>query len=406
MDLDNFHDLLTPMGQNALAAAMALQPREKDFLPHFQNLSKVYPLDIARGALEIAILRGEATSKFPQADQLYFTREALQQASYHEISTHRAERYRGYTQIADLGCSIGGDTKTLAGVAPTIGIDRDSLRLAMARENLKTLDLDADFIQADLVSSFPCLQYPSVALFFDPAKRENGRSISSVKKYIPPLPTIANWLSYYPALSVKISPAVEMKELFGYDAEVEFISLNGQLKETMLWFGPLKSGQRRATVLPGPHMMIDDVTTLDLSRRPTLAISQPLRYFYEPDPAVIRAGMVQALMVRLGAAQINQEIAYLTADKKISTPFARVWEVEGWFPFQLKKLRAYLRERNVSSVTVKKQGSPILPEDLIHALHLSEETVAGKQAGEERVLFLTRLRDYAIVVVCYPEETG
>jgi hypothetical protein len=398
MDLENFHDVLTPMGQNALAAAMALQPREKDFLPHFQKLSKIYPLDIARGALEIAILRGEAKSKFTQADQLYFTREALEQASNYEVSLHRAERYRGYAQIADLGCSVGGDTIALAGVAPTIGIDRDPLRLSMARANLKSLDLDADFVQTDLVNSFPCLQYPSVALFFDPARRENGHRISSVKKYIPPLPTVAKWLTYYPALGIKISPAVDMKELFGYDAEVEFISLKGQLKETVLWFGPLKAGQRRATVLPGPHMMIDDVTTIDLSRRPTLAIAKPLQYFYEPDPAVIRAGMVQALMVRLGAAQVDQEIAYLTADKKNLSPFARVWKIEDWFPFQLKKLRAYLRERNIGLVTVKKRGSPILPEDLIQALHLS------KDATEERVIFLTRMRDQPIVVICYPEE--
>ena len=398
MDLENFRDLLTPIGQNALATAMDVDPREKDFLTHFQNLSKIYPREIARGALEIAILRGEAKSKFPQADQLYFTREALEQASSYEVSSHRAERYRGYVQIADLGCSIGGDTLALADVAPTIGIDRDPSRLAMAQANTKALGLEADFIQTDLVSSFPCLRYPSVALFFDPARRENGRRISSVKKYIPPLSTVANWLSYYPALGVKISPAVDMKELFGYDAEVEFISLKGELKEAVLWFGPLKAGQRRATVLPGPHMMIDDVTTIELSQRPTLAIAQPLRYFYEPDPAVIRAGMVQALMVRLGAAQVDQEIAYLTADKKVSTPFARVWQIEDWFPFQLKKLRAYLRERKVGLVTVKKRGSPILPEDLIQALHLS------KDADEERVVFLTRMKDHPIVIVCYPEE--
>jgi len=398
MDLENFRDLLTPMGQDALATAMDITPKEKDFLPHFQHLSKTYPREIARGALEIAILRGEAKLKFPQAAQLYFTREALEQASSYEVAVHRAERFRGFAQIADLGCSIGSDTLALAEVAPTIGIDRDPLRLAMAQANLKALGLRADFIQTDLLSSFPCMQYPSVALFFDPARRENGRRISSVKKYIPPLSIVTKWLSYYPALGVKISPAVDMRELFGYGAEIEFISLKGELKETVLWFGPLKAGQRRATVLPGPHMMIDDVTTLDLSQRPTLAIAQPLQYFYEPDPAVIRAGMVQALMVRLGAAQVDQEIAYLTADKKKSTPFARVWEIEAWFPFQLKKLRAFLRERNVGLVTVKKRGSPIAPEDLIQALHLS------KDATEERVIFLTRMRDVPIIVVCYPEE--
>jgi hypothetical protein len=398
MDRTAFYDLLTPIGQSALAAAKDLRPREDDFLTHFQNLSKRYPREIARSALETEILRTKAIKKFPQAEKMYFTREALEQASNFEVSSYRAERYRGYKQIADLGCSIGGDTLALAGVSPAAGLDRDPLRLAMAQANANALGLPSDFIQTDLVTSFPCLSYPYVALFFDPARRADGRRITSVKKYIPPLNIVADWLSYFPAIGVKISPGVDMWELFGYDAEVEFISLRGDLKEAMLWFGPLKAGQRRATVLPGPHMMIDDITPVAPSQRPTLAVSQPRQYFYEPDPAVLRASMVRTLMVRLGAAQIDETIAYLTADKKISTPFARVWPVEAWFPFKLKKLRAYLREHNVGQVTVKKRGSPILPEDLIQALHLS------KDATEERVIFLTKLRGNPIVVICYPDE--
>ncbi len=396
MDLINFRELLDPIGQDALRSAMEMQPQEKDFLSLFQNLSKAFPRELARTALKTAILRGEATTKFPQADKMYFTREALEQASGYEVSSYRAERYRGYAQIADLGCSIGGDTLSIAEIAPVIGIDRDPLRLAMAQANMRALNLDVPLIKTDLESSFPCLEYPTVAIFFDPARRLNGRRISSVRKYIPPLQIIAEWLKYYPALGVKISPAVNKRELFGYDAEIEFISFRGELKEAVLWFGPLKAGQRRATVLPGPHMMVDDITPIEPSRRPTLAMAQPLQYFYEPNPAIIRAGMVQALMVRLGAAQIDQDIAYLTANKKKTTPFARVWEVEAWFPFQLKKLRTYLRERNVGLVTVKKRGSPILPEDLIQTLRLS------KDAREERVVFLTQMRDRPIVVVCFP----
>jgi len=398
MDLTAFYDLLTPIGQSVLSATVDIQPREDDFLTHFQTLSKRYPREIARSALEIAILRAEAAAKFPQAEKMYFTREALEQASSFEVSSYRSERYRGFEQLADLGCSIGSDTLAMGSVAPTVGLDRDPLRLAMARANSEALGLTVNFIQTDLVTSFPCLPYPYVALFFDPARRVNGQRISSVKKYIPPLNMVADWLSYFPAIGVKISPGVDMRELIGYDAEIEFISLRGELKEAVLWFGPLRAGQRRATVLPGPHMMIDDITPVDPSQRPTLAISQPRQYFYEPDPAIIRAGMVRALMVRLGAAQIDENIAYLTADKKIITPFARIWPVEAWFPFKLKKLRAFLRERNVGQVTVKKRGSPILPEDLIQSLHLS------KDASEERVVFLTKLRGTPIMVICYPEE--
>lgn len=393
MDLNTFYELLSPIGQEALRAAQNLQPREKDFLPHFQRMCKDFPREIARGALTTAILRLEAAAKFVQAPQMYFTREALEQASNFEVARHRAARYRDVTQIVDLGCSIGGDTLALAAAAPTIGIDRDPLRLAMAQANTRALRLNAEFIQTDLRHAFPCLQpRPETALFFDPARRINGRRIFSVEKYIPPLSSAVHWLSDFAGMGVKVSPAVRLHEITSYDAEVEFVSLRGELKEAVLWFGALKRGRRQATVLPGPHTMIDDGSLSEIAD----CLSEPRRYFYEPDPAVLRAGMVQNLMVTLQAAQVDREIAYLTADQRVTTPFARVWEVEAWFPFQLKRLRAYLRERQVGLVTVKKRGSAIQPEELIRALRLAKEMPA------ERIVFLTQLQGRPIVVVCYP----
>ncbi len=96
MQIETFRRLLTPAGQEALGAAQALQPREEDFLRDFQALSRRYDADLARAALETAIARRKAAAKFPFAEQLYFTREALEQASGWEIATYRAERFRHF----------------------------------------------------------------------------------------------------------------------------------------------------------------------------------------------------------------------------------------------------------------------------------------------------------------------
>ena len=99
--------------------------------------------------------------------------------------------------------------------------------------------------------------------------------------------------------------------------------------------------------------------------------------------------------LKVGAAQKDlaarfKELGNLTAAGLQHSPFTRVWAVEGWMPFQLKRLRAALRERGVGRLTVKKRGSPILPEDLIQQLKLE---------GEGRAtLFLTQLRGEPIVI--------
>jgi len=390
LDLENFQLLFTREGKWALESAEAFEPREKDFLGEFKMLAKRFPRDLARAALETAILRGEAGSKFPKAGKMYFTREALEQASPWEVAQHRAGRYAKFDHAADLGCSIGSDSLALAAVCQVTGIDNDPLRLAMAQANAEALGVNASFLEADLTGASLRELLPGVqALFFDPARRKDHQRAFSVEDYHPPLSILKDWLADFPALGVKVSPAVDLAELEGYDCEVEFISLNGNLKEAVLWFGPLKEGHsRQATLLPGPHTLTEDPAAEQ-------RLSEPGAYLYEPDAAVLRAGLVTTLGAQLGAAQLDPEIAYLTADSLTETPFARVWQVEDWMPFQLKRLRTHLRECNIGRVTVKKRGSPIVPEELIQELRLEGE--------EERVLFLTQLKGKPIVIIAKVE---
>jgi hypothetical protein len=402
VDINAFRDLLTLRGQRALQAASALEPREVDFLAHFTTLSRQFPPELARAALETAILRLEAVAKFPFASQMYFTREAMEQASAHEVSVYRSERFRGFRFLADLGCSIGADSLSLAPLAPVAGIDLDPLRLVMARENLKAMGLDARglFLHANLKDPLPLEASPDLALFFDPARRSAGRRVHSVRDYLPPLSIIREWLDRYPALGVKISPGVRLEELSSYSAEIEFISLNGNLKEAVLWFGPLTTASHRATVLPGPHTLALPAIASQgagsgMHDQPTLPLSEPLEFLYEPDASVLRAGLVETLGAQLGAAQLDPDIAYLTADNLKPTPFARAWKVEDWFPFGMKRLRSALRQRGVGRVVVKKRGSPLQPEALIRDLRLKGE--------HERVVFLTHLRGRPIVILSTAE---
>lgn len=391
MGSSTFRDLLTPSGQAVLQAAQALQPREADFLTHFQTLCRHYPVELSRLALEIAILRREALAKFPEriAQNTYWTREALEQASSYPVSTYRAARYQGYPQVADLGCSAGGDALALAEGASIIGLDRDVGRLGLAQANLAAMGLGtrAHWIQADLLAGLP-FAAGNLGLFFDPARRAAGRRIYSVKQYQPPLDIISGWLARFPALGVKLSPGVDHNEIHQYPAEIEFISLRGELKEAVLWFGPLRTTDRRATLLPGDHSLHASSAQVAQS---SLPLSDPGRYLYEPDPAVLRAGLVAALGEQIQAAQLDPDIAYLTADHLHATPFARSWQVTDWLPFQLKRLRQYLRQRGIGHLVVKKRGSPLEPERLIRDLRLEGENQA--------VLFLTHLRGKPVAIL-------
>lgn len=381
MNLPTFEQLLTSKGQLALDVAATLAPTEETFLPALTKLQKQFDSDLAKAALETVILRHAARFKFNRADKMYFTREALEQASSEVISRYRAERFAPFTLMADLCCGLGGDTLGLLGHCSTIGIDLDPLRLALAKANLAAYGYGARFIQDDVAR----MQLPIVeAFFFDPARRVAGRRKFSVRDYVPPLALVKEWLTHTPAIGVKISPGVDLTELADYDCEIEFISVNGDLKECVLWFGPLKTAARRATLLPGRHTLLPNYQS-------PITLSPPRRYLYEPDPAILRAGLVTTLAAQLNAAQLDPDIAYLTSDELTPTPFARAFAIEEAFPFQLKNLRERLRALGVGQVTVKKRGSPLEPEELIHKLKLS--------GSESRVVFLTHVAGKPYVLI-------
>ena len=371
MTLDDFTFLLSAAGERWLAELATTPITKHNHLQIVTRLRRDLSPAHTQAVMETAVLRQKATTKFSHAAEMFFTRPALEQASSEIISAYRAHRFAdaGVRRVADLGCGIGGDAIGLAAQAQVIGVEMDALRLAMAEQNLKAYGR-GDLFQS-LHANFTTLSPLDVdGLFFDPARRdERGKRFFSVEAYQPPLSWIDGWRASIPNTAVKISPGVDYDELPA-DAEVEFISVRGELKEAVLWYGDLQTAvTRRATLLVDGA--VHSMTTTDMPDHITIA--PPKQFLYEPDNAIIRAHLVKQLAAQLGATKIDDDIAYLSSDAKIETPFARRFPITDYFPFQLKRLRHYLRERDIGQVTIKKRGSPLEPDTLRRQLRLRGE---------------------------------
>jgi hypothetical protein len=197
-------------------------------------------------------------------------------------------------------------------------------------------------------------------------------------------------LARFPAgfpLAAKIAPGVSRADLAGWDAEAEFVSADGELKECVLWFGPLDTANRRATALPGPHTLAADAPP------PDPPPSEVRDFVFDPDPAVIRADLLGLLAGQLGAAAVDHGVAFLTGPHPAASPFADCYQVGHAAPFHAGKLRDYLRQQGIGRVTVLKRAVD---------LDVNEVTRKLKSDGpEHRTLILTRSlgRVAAIVAV-------
>jgi len=384
--LATFTELLEPAGQMALADAQALAPTEATFLAAFEKLRKRHSSALAKAALETVLLRAKARAKFTAADRMYFTREALEQSSGELAARHRAGRFVPYAVVADLGCGIGGDALALAAGGVFVrAVDNDPLRIAMARVNAGALGLaeQIQFQESDAL----CIPLPDArAAFADPSRRTQRRRYLDPEDYSPPLSAVrARFAADFP-LAVKVAPGVTWDDIGRLDAEVEFVSVEGELKECVIWFGPLRTASLRATLLP------TGVTLCVGEQRPHPTLSAVRAYVYDPDAAVVRAGLAGEMAALLGIAPIDETVHLFTSRDLVVSPFVTAYRVETAARQHLAGLRQHLRAHGVGRVTIVKRGSMIDADELARKLKLA--------GSEHRVVLLTRAAGEPVTIVC------
>jgi len=120
-------------------------------------------------------------------------------------------------------------------------------------------------------------------------------------------------------------------------------------------------------------------------------------YLYEPDGAVIRAGLVRQLAALLpGGRRIEEQLAYLSADGSATglTGLARGFRVLEVLPYSVKRLRAELARRRVGIVEIKKRGVDVDPAVLRREL---------KPTGPNTItVLLARVGDRHLAILAEP----
>ncbi|MFD5724235.1 methyltransferase domain-containing protein [Streptomyces sp. NPDC127036] len=383
----SFASLLTSEGRALLDEVHGTEPAQE--LAVATRLRREHPAELVSAALGQARLRQRAVAKFGSEDagRMFFTPNGVEQSTRTSVAVHRAERLRalGVRSVADLCCGIGGDAIALARAGiRVLAVDRDPLTVAAARANADALGL-ADLIEVRETDVTEVDTAGYDAVFVDPGRRGGRGRIFDPESYSPPLSWAVGAAMKAPVAALKIAPGIP-HEAVPAEAEAEWISDGGDVKEAVLWFGT-EPGLVRATLLPGPR-------ALRGRGLPDPAVRTVGRYLYEPDGAVIRAHLVAEVAEDLDGGLVDETIAYVTADELRPTPYASAYEITDRLPFNVKKLKALLREREVGVLTVKKRGSAVEPEELRRKVK--------PQGPRSATVFLTRVAGAPTMLVGAP----
>ena len=390
--LDDYRWLVSEEAAGVLAS-IAEEP-DSALVAVAARLRKDYSPARTHLLVEQATLRRRARTKFDEAARMFFTPLGLQQATDQKIARYKAECLPKGLTVADLCCGIGGDLIAMARHRPAVGVDRDPAVAILAEANLKAvLPESPGRVVCEEVG--PASLAGIEAWHIDPDRRPGGRRTTRPELHEPAPEMIEQLLETCPNAMLKLAPAAELPRHWSSKGEREWITSRRECRQQVVYFGVLarEPGLRRATVL------LDDAeqgrTTLRTfvgSPHRSMPYTPEMKtYLYEPDASVLAADISAALAEQLELAAPNVSVPYLTSDQVIEDPLVTRFEVEAVMPFDIKRVKRALTERNIGRIEIKKRAVDLVPESLAKKLRLKGDVPA--------VLFLFPLGRHIMAVI-------
>jgi hypothetical protein len=319
------------------------------------------PADQVAAAVRLVAARRRGATKFDRAAAMWLEATGLEQATAEAVARHKATRFAG-TTVVDLCSGIGGDALALAARAESvIAVDRSYGMCRRLLWNAAAYEVAARIlaVRADAKRfSIP----PGALVHIDPDRRDCGpRRAVKLEQYTPSLAFLERLIRSCPGGALKLGPASDFDLHFRRaDHEVELVSLRGECKEATLWFGTLATCRRRATALPTGATWCDR----DGPTHPACPVEAPRAWIFDPDPALIRAGLLDSVATAYGLARVSGGVDFLTGSTPVDSPFLAGFLVESTMPLDRKRLRALVRERGLGPLEIKIRGVDIRPEQL------------------------------------------
>ncbi len=343
----------------------------------------------------IFMTRDKRTTKFTKP--IISNKEGLQLATPEIVARYIAKRLKTDI-IADLGCGIGGQVIFFAKECNKVySVERNPEKLEFAKENCRLYNVDnVEFILGDALSENVKAQVSGADIIFsDPARplSEKERTLDNLE---PPVTEILKIYSDVTSNLAFHAPPQMPPARIALDCEREYLSLNGQLNRLTLYFGALKRCERSAVVLPGEAKLCS-------SDAPLVETGTLREYVYEPEPSVVKAGLLNELAQTIKEAgndiffyKSDEKRTLLTSSELIFSPFIKdAYRVLGKTERDIVKMKEILKSEKAGKVVLRLDIEPgkywelrkTLEEGLsgdrtLHMFGFGNEIVVGEKVKE------------------------
>lgn len=294
---------------------------------------------------------------------IFTCRDGLRFATPEVVARYRARRLK--TDIlADISCGIGGQAVFFARECRHVyGIDLDGDKLECARKNAGLYGIDnITFIEGDALSPRVIAQVADAGIIFSDPARPPAEKTRQILSLSPGLPMVMDAYKDITNRFAFEAPPQMTPERIDFDCEREYLSVDGKLNRLTLYFGPLKLCETSAVVLEG-----DDFYRLEsgslIKASELIILDEPETYAFEPDPAVVKAGLLGEL-----AAGLDHMAAFVPMDAKRglltsetplnSTFFRNRYKILGRLSLDCSRINRFLMENDIGKAVIRFKAAP------------------------------------------------
>lgn len=339
-------------------------------------------------ALEQIAGRQKARTKLPSWAAIdgivYPPHLSMEQCSSEVTARYKASIAGKGALFVDLTAGFGVDMALISqGFQKAVHVERLPQLCAISSENFRLLGLNhIEVFCGDGVAYLHTMRHADL-LFIDPARRDvhGGRTydISDCTPNV--LEILDEMLEKADRVMIKLSPMLDWRKAvadLGKVNEVHIISVDNECKELLLILSKTKKPLRVFCV--NNDECFEVVEGISSQPRP---LPQDMRYLYEPNASVMKAGCFDLIEQRFGVVQLERNSHLFVSDKEILGFPGRQFLIEKRTSMNKRELKATLADVDQANITVR--NFPMSVAELRKRLKLKE--------GGDVYIFATTISD-------------
>ena len=231
-------------------------------------------------------------------------------------------------------------------------------------------------------------------IYSDPSRRNDAKGkVFLLEDCLPNIPENLDLLfKKTDNILIKISPILDITSAINelkFVKEIHIVAIENEVKE-LLFLLEKNWNQSISIQTINFNKTNNQVFKLDLGEQVSATYSEPKKYIYEPNAAILKAGAFQQVSNHLKVAKLHQHSHLYTSENLIKFP-GRCFEIKNCISYDKKQLRNLIPSKKANITTRN------FPENVEQI----RKKTGLKDGGNQYVFFTTDKNNKHIVLICH-----